>query len=91
MLTMVVVSVFAVSIALLFAWKFRCAEISATSSSVMSTFERSSDPLLTAPNMPSLAVPRMGVPLATVEDQWASPSWRKPSWLLNAAIATWPR
>ena len=41
---MVVVNVVVVSIAFADAWKFRCAVIKFTSSSVISTFERSSEP-----------------------------------------------
>ena len=62
MLIMVCVSVVVVSIALADAWKFLCAVIKFTNSSVISTFDRSKEPdkILPYPSAP------------------ASPTWASP-------------
>jgi len=51
-----------VSSAFAFAWKLRCAAISWTSSSVMSTFDPSMVLDRIAPKAPSLAVPNLASP-----------------------------
>src|SRR3546814_994212 len=66
MLMTVWVSVDAPSIALALAWKLRWAAISITSSSVMSTFERSSAPERTAPIAPLPGESITAAPLSPV-------------------------
>src|SRR3546814_6939228 len=61
------VSCDAPSIALAFAWKLRCADISITSSSVISTFDRSSAPERTAPIEPLVGPSIVGGPLSPVD------------------------
>ena len=63
---MVCVRPVVVSMAFADAWKFRCAVIRFTSSSVMSTFERSSEPDRMLPNPSEPASPTCGVPETAV-------------------------
>src|SRR3546814_17278408 len=90
MLLIVWVSWDAPSIALAFAWKLRCADISITSSSVISTFERSSAPERTAPIEPLVGPSIVGGPLSPVDCQCASPVGRRPDIVGKVAIATLP-
>ena len=80
-----------VSIALDAAWKLRCAVIRFTSSSVISTFDRSSAPDWIDPKPSVPASPMMGSPDDAVCTNVALPTCFKPFWLLKFAITILPR
>ena len=79
-----------VSIALADAWKFRCAVIRFTSSSVISTFERSNEPERMLPKPSEPASPTCGVPETAVSVYVALPICFRPFWLLKFATTILP-
>ena len=80
-----------VSIAFDDAWKFRCAVIKFTSSSVISTFERSKEPDWIEPKPSAPASPKVGVPEVAVSTKVALPICFKPFWLLKFARTILPK
>ena len=66
MFTIACVIALVVSIALAFAWKFRCAVMRSTSSAVRSTFERSREPALRVPKPAEPGSPKDASPESEV-------------------------
>ena len=90
MLMIVCVNVVVVSIALADAWKFLCAVIRLTNSSVISTFERSKEPERIVPKPSAPASPSCAAPETAVSDYVALPICLRPFWLLKFARTILP-
>ena len=80
-----------VSIALAFAWKFRCAVIKPTSSVVKSTLDRSRAPARIVPKPAVPASPNAAAPDFADDKYELSPFWRRPSLLANVVSTIFPR
>ena len=90
MFTIACVVAAVVSIDLAFAWKFLCAVIKFTSSSVISTFDLSKEPESTVPKPSAPASPTVAVPDTAVSTYVELPICFSPFWLLKFAKTIFP-